>query len=666
MDGKGIDPEQKKILNKVAGAIRQLSMDAVQKANSGHPGLPLGCAEIGAYLYGVALRHNPKNSKWLNRDRFVLSAGHGSMLLYSCLHLAGFDLSLDEIKNFRQLYSKTPGHPEYGHTEGVEATTGPLGQGTGNSVGMALGLKILGEKFNTREHTLFDAKVFCLCSDGDMMEGANHEASALAGHLKLNNLIFIYDSNNICLDGPLSEAMSDDVMARYKAYDWEVMEIDGHDIDQIHEAVSKARKNQERPVFILAHTTIGKGSPNKAGTHQAHGSPLGPEEVEATKKNLGLPSEPFYIPKAVESYFESKLVEEKKREEEWRETFRLWAKANPALHQEFEQMQKQVVPPDLEERLWKIEIETPVAGRKASNVVVNALAPLFPGLYGGSADLSCSDLTLLKKYPLISPGHFAGRNIKYGVREFGMGIIANGLAYTQLITPFVGTFLTFSDYLRNSIRLASMSKLHVIYQFTHDSIFLGEDGPTHQPVEHYAALRAIPNLHVIRPADANEVKMSWLAAMQYRSPTAILLSRQALPTFNATKVPYHEGMGRGAYIVKKERAKPDYTLFATGSELSLALGVAEELEKRGRDVRVVSMPCWEIFDLQDDAYRSSLLDGDLGKRVSIEAGIDLGWHKYIGRDGIAICMESYGASAPAGVLGEEFGFSVDTILEQIL
>ncbi len=666
MDGRGLDPETKRLLGKIANTIRILSMDAVQKAGSGHPGLPLGGAEIGAYLYGYALRHNPRSPKWLNRDRLILSAGHGSMWLYASLHLAGFDLSLEEIKNFRQLHSKTPGHPEYDETEGVEATTGPLGQGTGNAVGMALGLKILAAKFNTPEYPIIDAKIYCLCSDGDMMEGISHEACSLAGHLKLDNLIFIYDSNNICLDGPLSECHSEDTLARYKSYGWDVYEVDGHDLDALHATLSKARENQQKPVFILARTTIGKGSPKKAGSHQAHGAPLGVEEVAATKAALGMPDEPFYIPKAVQSYFQEKLEEDRKLEEEWQSRFRLWSKTYPELKKVLDQMEGHLLPEDLEEKLWSLEIAGSVAGRKASNTVINYLADLFPDLYGGSADLSSSDLTLLKNYPIISPGHFEGRNIKFGVREFSMGTIANGLAYTKLITPFIGTFLTFSDYLRNSIRVACLSKLHVIYQFTHDSIFLGEDGPTHQPVEHYAALRSIPHLHVIRPGDSNEVKMAWLAALSYKYPTAILLSRQALPTLEATKIPYKEGVGRGAYIVKREKKQPDYTLFATGSELHLALNVAEVLEKRGKEVRVVSMPSWEIFEQQEESYRQSIIGGNLGQRISIEAGVDLGWHKYIGLEGIAISMESFGASAPAPVLAEEFGFAVDPILERIL
>ncbi|MFC2049136.1 transketolase family protein, partial [Chlamydiota bacterium] len=496
--------------------------------------------------------------------------------------------------------------------------------------------------------------------------GISHEASALAGHLKLNNLIFIYDSNNICLDGPLSECHSEDTMARYKAYGWDVHEVDGHDFDQLHATISKVRENQQKPVFILARTVIAKGSPHKAGTHNAHGAPLGPEEVAATKAALGLSEEPFYIPKAVQTYFHDKLEKDKKREEEWQSRFRLWAKTYPELKKDLDTMANHTLPADLEKQLWALDISGSVAGRKASNTVINFLAGLLPDLYGGSADLSCSDLTMLKNYPVISPGHFEGRNIKFGVREFSMGTIANGLAYTQMITPFIGTFLTFSDYLRNSIRIGSLSKLHVIYQFTHDSIFLGEDGPTHQPIEHYAALRAIPHLHVIRPGDSNEVKMAWLAALTYKYPTAILLSRQALPTLAETKVPYSEGVGRGAYILKKEKSKPDFTLFATGSELHLAIDVAEVLVKRGKDVRVVSMPCWAIFELQDEAYRHSITGGDLGKRVSIEAGVDLGWHKYIGSDGIAICMDGYGASAPASALAEEFGFAVDPILERIL
>lgn len=663
---KGMDPELKQILTKVANTIRGLSIDAVQKADSGHPGLPLGCAELGAYLYGVALRQNPKDSRWFNRDRFVLSAGHGSMWLYACLHLSGYDLTMDDIKNFRQLHSRTPGHPESRDTDGVETTTGPLGQGLGNAVGMALGMKLLAAKFNTAQHKIVDNKVFVLMGDGCVMEGVTSEVSSLAGHLKLDNLIAIYDANQICLDGPLAESCSEDTKARYKAYGWEVFEVDGNDLDEVEAVIAHARVNQERPRLIIAHTVIGKGSPNKAGTHKAHGSPLGHEEVAATKLALGLPEEPFYVPQPVTEFFKQKLVEDAALEDRWKKTFDAWAAANPALFKEFDAMAHQRLPDDLEQRLKAIEIKSPVAGRKASQDVLNVLADLLPQLVGGSADLSGSDLTMLKKFPLVAPGVFSGRNIKFGVREFGMATMATGIAQTGMYTPFIGTFLTFSDYMRNAIRLAALMREHVIYQFTHDSIFLGEDGPTHQPVEHYAALRAIPFLQVIRPGDANEVKMAWIAALKYKGPTAIVLSRQNLPELSSTNVSYAQGMGHGAYIIMKETSKPDYTLVATGSELHLAVDVAMALQKHGKAVRVVSMPCWEIFDKQSNDYKASVFGGDIGKRVSIEAGVEQGWHKYIGSDGVAICMESFGLSAPYSDLTTEFGFNVESILERIL
>lgn len=658
--------EQKELLEKIANTIRDLSMDAVQKADSGHPGLPMGCAEIGAYLYGVALRHNPKDVHWLNRDRFVLSAGHGSMLLYSCLHLSGYPLSLDDIKHFRQLHSKTPGHPESRDTEGVETTTGPLGQGFGNAVGQALGLKILEKKFNTPTHSIFDAKVFVLMGDGCIMEGVTSEASSLAGHLKINNLIAIYDSNKICLDGPISETLSEDTKMRYQAYGWDVYEIDGYDLDNLDKIITTLREHQEKPVLIIAHTIIGKGSPNKAGTHHAHGAPLGVEEVALTKEALKLPQEPFYIPQAVIDYFHNKLEKNIALEKEWQAKFEEWAKQNPKLLADFETMHQQALPADFEQELKAISISGAISGRKASEGIIQVLANKLPYLVGGSADLSCSDLTMIKKFPLITPGNFSGRNIKFGVREFGMATMATGISQTQMLVPFIGTFLTFSDYMRNAIRLCSLMRAHVIYQFTHDSIFLGEDGPTHQPVEHYATLRAIPHLHVIRPADANEVKMAWLAALNYKGPTALLLSRQNLPEIQGTNIPYAEGMGRGAYILRKESGKPDYTLVATGSEVWLALDVATALEKLGKQVRVISFPCWEIFDKQDPEYQESLFGGDIGKKVSIEAGVSQGWHRYIGRHGITISQEDFGLSAPYKALQKAFGFTVEDILDRIL
>ncbi len=660
-----MEQELVKQLVKIANTIRELSMEAVQKANSGHPGLPMGCAEFGAYLYGCVLKHNPKNPKWLNRDRFVLSAGHGSMLLYSLLHLSGFALSLDEIKQFRQLHSLTPGHPEYHITPGVEATTGPLGQGVGNAVGQALGLKILGAKFNSHDTTLFDSKVYCLAGDGCMMEGVSAEASSLAGHLRLDNLVLIYDANKICLDGPTGECFTENTQTRYKAYGWEVYDLDGYNFEEMERVFREIREGQTRPTLIILHTVIGKGSPNKAGTHKVHGSPLGPEEVEATKKALGLPEEDFFIPSLVTEFFEEHLKKSEALEHEWNERLAKWKLSHPELALEFEKMKKNELPSDLEEKLARLDMKAPLAGRSASQIVLDMLGVELPQLIGGSADLSCSDLTMMKKFSVITEGNFKGRNIKYGVREFAMAAAATGLYETQMLLPYVGTFLTFSDYMRNAIRLAALSKIQVIYQFTHDSIFLGEDGPTHQPIEHYAALRAIPFLQVIRPADNWEVKMAWIAALKYQGPTAILLSRQALPDLEVTRKPYSEGMGRGAYILKREKKTPDYTLFATGSEVSLALDVAIALEHQGQSVRVVSMPCWEIFEAQDVAYRHSIVGGNLGKRVSIEAGVSLGWHQWIGMDGIAISMETFGESAPQSDLAAEFGFTVDAILNKL-
>lgn len=662
-----MDTERKQILQKIANTVRILSMDAVQKADSGHPGLPLGCAEMGAYLWGEQMRYNPKEPSWLNRDRFVLSAGHGCMLQYSLLHLSGYDVSLDDLKNFRQLHSKTPGHPEYGHTEGIEVTTGPLGQGIANAVGIALGLKLLGAKFNTEQQKIIDNKVFCLAGDGCIMEGISSEASSFAGHIGLNNLVLIYDSNHICLDGPLNECCSEDTKLRYKAYGFEVFEIDGYDFDAMHEVFQQLREKQTKPALILMHTIIGKGSPHKAGSHKAHGSPLGPDEVKATKEALGLSLEEFYIPQAVISYFESHKEKLQEHYDNWHQHFDRWAKNDAKLYQDFEAMVSKRLPDDLEEQLRALDIENPIAGRSASQAVINFLASKLPQLYGGSADLSGSDMTMIKQFPIVSPGKFSGRNIKYGVREFAMAAISAGLYTTGLITPFCGTFFTFSDYMRNAIRLAALSKYQVIYQFTHDSIFLGEDGPTHQPIEHLMALRAMPNLHVFRPADASETKMAWLAALRYEGPSAIVLTRQKLPELDHTQVPFDEGVGKGAYIVVKEdKGAIDYTLFATGSELTLAVDAAGQLKKMGKNVRVVSMPCWELFEAQDASYKESIVGKDLGVRVSIEAGSDLGWYKYIGLKGIAICMESFGASAPASLLATEFGFTADQIVERIL
>ncbi|MBT3394186.1 MAG: transketolase [Waddliaceae bacterium] len=662
-----LDADVKSILGKVANTIRHLSIDAIQHANSGHPGLPLGCAELGAYLYGHVLRHNPKNPLWANRDRFILSAGHGSALLYSCLHLSGFDLSLEDVKSFRQLHAKTPGHPEYSLSHGIETTSGPLGQGIANGVGQALGLKVLAEKFNTEDHTIFDSKVFVLAGDGCFMEGINHEACSLAGHLCLDNLVVLYDSNKICLDGPLSETCSEDTKKRFESYGWEVYTVDGYDFDAMNSCVETIRSKQQRPALVLVDTIIGKGSPSKAGTHKVHGSPLGDDEVSAVKESLGLPAEDFFVPQAVKNFFADKLDRDAKKEAAWNETFVAWKAENPDLFHEFESMSKKILPESIENKLKALEMKSPLAGRKASHAVVNMLTEMMPYIYGGSADLSCSDMTMFEKFGVIASGNFGGRNIKYGVREFAMGAIATGLAQTTMILPFCGTFLVFSDYMRNAIRLAAMQKLPVIYQFTHDSVFLGEDGPTHQPVEHLASLRAMPGLYVIRPADNNEVKMSWLAALRHEGPTALILSRQSLPLLEGTGVGYDEGVGRGAYIVEKEEEGPiDFTFFATGSEVSLAINIAAELRRQDKNVRIVSMPCWELFEKQPAEYKASVVGGDIGKRVSFEAGSDMGWHRYVGSDGITISVEGFGTSAPMHDIAGEYGFTVESILDRIL
>jgi len=654
----------KKILEQVANTVRGLSIDGVQAANSGHPGLPLGCAEMGAFLFGSAMHYNPKNSKWLGRDRLVLSAGHGSMWLYSLLHLSGYKVTIDDLKNFRQLHSCTPGHPEYHDTDGVETTTGPLGQGIASSIGMALGLKILQSKFNTDEHKLFDNKVYCLCGDGCIMEGISSEASSYAGHVNLDNYVLIYDANHITLDGPLKDSCSEDVAARYRAYGWDVYEIDGYDFDAMEKTFAKIREGQKRPTLVKMHTIIGKGSPNKAGSHKVHGSPLGPEELKLTKENLGISLEPFYVPEEVKDFFAMHAKQGAEREANWDAMLEAWKKANPELAKEFTAMEKKEIPTGLEKEIYALEVKDPIAGREASHAVIQLLAKNLPFIYGGSADLSGSDKTLINDATLIEKDAFTGRNFKYGVREFAMAAMTSGLALDQLFFPFCGTFLTFSDYMRNAVRLSAIMRLPLVYQFTHDSIFLGEDGPTHQPVEHFMALRAIPRLHVMRPADTNEVKRAWLAALHYEGPTALILSRQALPNLPGTDVPFSEGVGRGGYIVQKENGPLDTLILATGSEVSLACDVAKALEAKGRPARVVSMPCFKLFDKQDKAYRDATF-GNPKRRVSIEAGVELGWHKYTGIDGTVICMEDFGLSAPAEKLAEEFGFTVDKILARL-
>lgn len=661
-----MSPELLKHLKDVATSVKILSMDAVQKANSGHPGLPMGCAEFGALMYGHVLCHNPKNPKWLNRDRFILSAGHGSMFLYSLLHLSGFNLSLDDIKNFRQLHSKTPGHPERHITEGVEATTGPLGQGVGNAVGQALGLKMLASTFNRPKYDLFNAKVYCLAGDGCLMEGVAQEASSFAGHLQLNNFILIHDANEITLDGDLKDCSSEDVALRYKAYGFDTYDVDGYDFKSMSELFETLKKEQKRPVYIRMKTIIGHGSPNKGASHKAHGSPLGPDEIKLVKKGLNVPDEPFYVVPEVYEFFRNKQAKQAAHEASWNTLFQGWKEQYPELFNQFQQMRSEKIDEKVILGLYELPISSPMATRSSSGVVLNYLADKLPFLIGGSADLSGSDMTYMKKYDAISSLDFAGRNIKFGIREFAMATIAAGLSETGLFRPFIGTFLTFSDYMRNAIRLAALSDIPVIYQFTHDSIFLGEDGPTHQSVEHVASLRTIPKLHVIRPCDSNEVKSAWLFALAAKQPTALILSRQNLKEFSSTKKTLEEGLLKGAYVLEEVEGITDFTLIATGSEVELALSVKELLNQKGKKARVVSMPCMDLFEKQDQSYQQKVLRPHEGVCVSIEAGVSFGWHKWIQDRGIAIAVDRFGESAPAGDLAKFFGFTPVQIVEKLL
>jgi transketolase len=665
-----MEPLLKGKLTQIANIIRGLAIDGVQAANSGHPGMPLGCAELGAYLYGNLLRYNPEDPNWLNRDRLILSAGHGSMWLYSCLELAGFKIGLDQLARFRQHHSITPGHPEFGETPGVEATTGPLGQGIGQAVGQALGIKILGKRFNGNGgENWFDSKVYAVCGDGCMMEGIASEACSLAGHLKLNNLVIVYDANDITLDGKLEDSYSEDTGKRFEAYGWDVFKIDGNDLDQIDEVFQKIKKEQKRPTLIIAKTVIGKGSPNKAGTHKVHGSPLGPDEVKATKVALGFPADAgdFYVDQATREYFKQRNAKDLAVYNAWKSKFDQWISSSDLKAQELKLMLSGGLPSNIEQIIKEIEMPAAIEGRNASNAVVNKLVKVLPGLYGGSADLSCSDMTMLKDAGVVTPGVYEGRNIKYGVREFAMASVATGLAQTGCIIPYCGTFLTFSDYMRNAVRLAALMKIRLIFQFTHDSFYVGEDGPTHQPIEHYCSLRAIPGLQVIRPGDQNEAKQAWLAALKCQGPTALILTRQKLPSISGTEVPFDQGVGRGAYIVRKEvGGKPEVTLIATGSELSLASEVAEQLVAKGKRVRVISMPSWELLNKQPKAYYDQILGGDLGVRVSLEAGVSIGWHRFVGSDGITIAMDRFGGSAPANELAKEFGFTPEAVIAKIL
>lgn len=649
--------------------IRTLSMDGVQNANSGHPGLPMGAAPMAYTLWMQHMNFNPHNPDWANRDRFVLSAGHGSMLLYSLLHLTGYDLSLDDIKNFRQWESKTPGHPEYGETPGVETTTGPLGQGGATAVGMALAEAYLANYFNRDGHTIVDHYTYALVSDGDLMEGVCIEASALAGHWGLGKLIYLYDDNKITLDGATDMIFTEDIAARYEAMGWHVLSVaDGNDVAAISQAIADAKAVTDKPSIIAIRTIIGYGSPNKQGTSKSHGSPLGEDEVKLAKKELGWETEDtFFIPDDALNHFREAVAKGADAEAAWDTTYTAWREAYPELAAEWDQAMSGEFVDGWRDALPSWDAGQKVATRNAGGDALNALAKFAPTMIGGDADLAGSTKTLIKGANNTGHLHAAERNIRFGVREHGMGAIVNGLAlHGGIIKPYSATFFTFSDYMRPAMRLGALMDIPTVYVFTHDSIGLGEDGPTHQPVEHMMALRTIPNLYVFRPADATETAGAWAAIAELDHPASIVLTRQGLPVLADNDEGIYEGVARGAYVLSEhESGDIDAIIMATGSEVSIALDAAGLLEEEDIRVRVVSMPCWELFEDQDDDYKESVLPSEITTRVSIEAGVTLGWGKYVGIDGIAMGVDTFGASAPYEKLYEEYGLTPGHVAEAV-
>lgn len=648
-------------------AIRTLSIDAIEKANSGHPGMPMGAAPMAYTLWAKEMSHNPKNPNWFNRDRFVLSAGHGSMLLYSMLHLFGYDVTIEDLKNFRQWGSRTPGHPEFGHTAGVEATTGPLGQGVAMAVGMAMAERHLAETYNKEDLTIVDHFTYSICGDGDLMEGVSAEAASLAGHLKLGRLVVMYDSNDISLDGDLNLSFSESVEDRFKAYGWQVIRVeDGNSIEEIQKALQAAKADLDRPTLIEVKTTIGFGSPNKSGKSASHGSPLGSDEAKLTKESYGWEhEEPFFVPEEVKEHYKQYADLGADKEADWNETYAAYKAAYPALAEQFERALNGELPENWEQSLPDFQAGGSLATRESSSQALNAAANVIPQMIGGSADLGCSNKTFINAEKNYGVDGYAARNIWFGVREFAMGAAINGMALHGGVKVFGATFFVFSDYLRPAMRLAALMKLPVTYVFTHDSIAVGEDGPTHEPIEHLAALRAMPGLSVIRPADALETAAAWRLALESTdTPTALVLTRQNVPTLNIDKQVAYEGVKRGAYVVSEAASEAVGLLLATGSEVSLAIEAQKELEKEGIHVSVVSMPSWDRFEKQPAAYKESVLPKHLKTRLAVELGASFGWREYIGDQGGTLTIDQFGASAPANVLFEKYGFTAANIVEK--
>lgn len=656
---------EEKMMKLAADTIRLLSADAIQKAKSGHPGMPMGCADFAFDLWFKHMKHNPKNAKWLGRDRFVLSAGHGSMLLYSLLHLFGYGLTMEDLKEFRQWGSRTPGHPEFGHTNGVEVTTGPLGTGFASGVGMAVAAKYTAAVCGLEGTGLLDGKIYVICGDGCMMEGISHEAASFAGNQKLDNLVVFYDSNQISIEGDTDGTFTEDVGKRFEAYGWRVITCgNANDYAQVDAALSAAKVSDGRPTLLIGKTTIGFGAPGKAGKASSHGEPLGEEELAAAKQALGFPAESFYVPAEVRSMIEKRTAELEQEAALWDAKFQKFVEANPEKAALLSRMLNKEAPADLLQQLLAVTpTDKPAATRASSGAVLQKVAELMPALYGGSADLAPSTKTEIKGGEWFSPSNRAGRNFHFGVRELAMGFIANGMALYGAAVAYSSTFFVFSDFMKPAIRLAALQKLPVIYVFTHDSFFVGEDGPTHEPVEQLTMLRTIPGMTVIRPAEAVECAHAWAYAATANVPVALILTRQNLRPYTpeiAAKV----DVSKGAYVVSDDEAF-EFLLIGTGSELNLALDTAEELRRNGRKVRVVSMPSQELFLKQDKAYRDSVLPPCCRKRVSIEAGSTFGWERFIGDEGLAIGLDHFGASAPYKVLSEKFGFTVPAVIEKM-
>ncbi|WP_026907544.1 transketolase [Paucisalibacillus globulus] len=649
--------------------IRTLSIDAIENANSGHPGLPMGAAPMAYTLWTDFMNHNPKNSKWFNRDRFILSAGHGSMLLYSLLHLSGYDVTMDDVKEFRQWGSRTPGHPEVHHTDGVEATTGPLGQGIAMAVGMAMAEAHLAAKFNKDDATIIDHYTYSLVGDGDLMEGISHEAASLAGHLRLGKLVVLYDSNDISLDGDLNRSFSDNTEERFKAYGWQVIRVeDGNELTQLRSAIKAAKENTEQPTLIEIKTVIGYGSPNKSASSTSHGSPLGKNEVVLTKEFYKWGHEDFYVPKDVYADFKEKIADKgEKVEKEWNSLFQTYKDKYPEDAIQLEAAINGDLPHGWEETLPKYEVGKSVATRSSSGEVLNAIAKAVPYFIGGSADLAGSNKTTIAGEEDLTRNNYAGKNIWFGVREHAMGAALNGMALHGGLKVYGGTFFVFSDYLRPSIRLSAIMNTPVTYVFTHDSIAVGEDGPTHEPIEHISSFRGMPNLSVIRPADGNETQAAWrLAVESTNQPTMLVLTRQDLPTLEGTKEHAYEGVKRGGYVISDaEKATPDAILIASGSEVQLAIEAQKTLREEGIDVRVVSLASWDRFEAQDESYKEQVLPKAIKNRVAIEMGSPLGWERYVGIEGKIMGINTFGASGNGEKLIEEYGFTVENVVRNV-